>query len=98
MEKFGSWVSKNWMGLGRTSKWAFSNLDEIVPGIEFNFPSKPMNQRTSKENKSWLRFYGLPTHGLAIEKRHHIFENKDKPDLKTPEECTGSTDNVENVI
>eukprot|EP00957_Ditylum_brightwellii_P060513 4594763-Ditylum_brightwellii.AAC.1 len=97
-EKFGSWVSENWMRLGHISKWVFSNFDEITPDVQFNFPTKPVQQWNNRENEGWLQYYGLARNGLAIEKRHYVLENINGGDLKTPEERTGSTDNVENVV
>ena len=94
-DKFGSWVSENWMGFGRICKWIYSNIEYIAPDFHFQFPNKPLTKWSNKENEGWLRFYGLPRDGLALDKRHRVMENFNNPNLKTPEERTGSVLNIE---
>ena len=36
--KFGSWVSENWISLGRIMKWIYSTIESVAPDFTFIFP------------------------------------------------------------
>ena len=96
--KFGSWVSENWISLGRIMKWIYSSIESVAPDFTFIFPTSPVETWSNKQNEGWLRYYGLSSQGNQLEKRQQVLDNYNSDKLESPEERSGSIQNIEFLL
>ena len=74
--KLPGWVSENYMGLVRVSKWFYSGLPSLAGDTIFEEPENlPQNKWLKKHNKGWLEARGLDNTGSAAELKERVAEH-----------------------
>jgi hypothetical protein len=85
----GGWVSENFVGFSRISKWFYLILDSVKEDKEpYQDPEAPQNSWTAVQNRAWLKARGLPSDGKAAALKErvaaYLLANTDIPLLPPP--------------
>lgn len=71
-DKFGGYVSENYLALCRLSKWLHGCVDTLVSDIMFVEPDMPQSRWRKEENATWLRIRGEDAMGTAQDLRLRV--------------------------
>jgi len=98
-DKFGGWVSENYLGFSRIMNWFYQNIDQLCPNNEDKIPPAELPQKKwlRKHNYFWLQCRGLDTKGNAQELRDKVASYIASTD-DTPLEQTLSPNDVKAVV
>jgi len=81
-DKFGGWVSENFLGFSRILKWFFQNIKDLTGDVSVDMPppaGKSFRQWNKPHLVQWLRLRGLKTTGTVVQLRERIQVLWDKP-------------------
>ena len=96
-EGLGGWVSENYLGFARISRWFYHRLENAIEEEPYKDPEKPFDEWTKRENKEWLYYRDLSTGGSAAVLKKRVEEYKLRP-AGEPEIITGRDCTSEDII
>jgi hypothetical protein len=92
-DKFGGWVSENFLAMTRLSNWFYSLLYYLPDALTYFDPVTPHEKWTKKENERWLEARGLSKDGKAGDLRNRVakyFAENKVPPIIVKNDCTKS--------
>lgn len=98
-DKFGGWVSENFLAMTRLSNWFYSLIHFLPESKNYVDPTTPHNKWTKKENEGWLEARGLSKAGKAGDLRNRVakfFSDNNVPPIIVKNDCT--KDNILEMI
>lgn len=89
-DKFGGWISENFLAMTRLGNWFYSLLDYLPETEIYIDPETPHNKWNKIINQQWLEARGLCKEGKAGDLRNRVakyFEEDNIPQIIMKNEC-----------
>lgn len=77
-DKFGAWVSENYLSFCRLMPWFYQNIEESEAEPHVLPDENQTKKWSKKDNLHWLKIRGLETEGAADELRDRVAEERAK--------------------